>query len=200
MDIYGGEVNRLIEELSHLPGIGSKSAQRLAFYIINMSEERAKALSDSIINAKRNIKYCKTCYTITDKEECPICSSPTRNHKIIMVVETPRELAAYERTGKYEGVYHVLHGVINPSAGIGPQDIKLKELMVRLQGDVEELIIATNSSVEGEATAAYLARLLQQQSVIVSRIARGLPMGGDLEYADEVTLAKALENRTRMSE
>ncbi|MCR5368728.1 MULTISPECIES: recombination mediator RecR [Eubacterium] len=195
MDIYGGEVNRLIEELSHLPGIGSKSAQRLAFYIINMSEERAKALSDSIINAKRNIKYCKTCYTITDKEECPICSSPTRNHKIIMVVETPRELAAYERTGKYEGVYHVLHGVINPSAGIGPQDIKLKELMVRLQGDVEELIIATNSSVEGEATAMYISKMVKPAGIKVSRIASGVPVGGDLECIDEVTLTRALDGR-----
>lgn len=195
MDIYGGEVNRLIEELSHLPGIGSKSAQRLAFYIINMSEERAKALSDSIINAKRNIKYCKTCYTITDKEECPICSSPTRNHKIIMVVETPRELAAYERTGKYEGVYHVLHGVINPSAGIGPQDIKLKELMVRLQGDVEELIIATNSSVEGEATAMYISKTVKPAGIKVSRIASGVPVGGDLECIDEVTLTRALDGR-----
>ena len=195
MDIYGGEVNRLIEELSHLQGIGSKSAQRLAFYIINMSEERAKALSDSIINAKRNIKYCKTCYTITDKEECPICSSPTRNHKIIMVVETPRELAAYERTGKYEGVYHVLHGVINPSAGIGPQDIKLKELMVRLQGDVEELIIATNSSVEGEATAMYISKMVKPAGIKVSRIASGVPVGGDLECIDEVTLTRALDGR-----
>ena len=195
MDIYGGEGSRLIEELSHLPGIGSKSAQRLAFYIINMSEERAKALSDSIINAKRNIKYCKTCYTITDKEECPICSSPTRNHKIIMVVETPRELAAYERTGKYEGVYHVLHGVINPSAGIGPQDIKLKELMVRLQGDVEELIIATNSSVEGEATAMYISKMVKPAGIKVSRIASGVPVGGDLECIDEVTLTRALDGR-----
>lgn len=195
MDIYGGEVNRLIEELSHLPGIGSKSAQRLAFYIINMSEERGKALSDSIINAKRNIKYCKTCYTITDKEECPICSSPTRNHKIIMVVETPRELAAYERTGKYEGVYHVLHGVINPSAGIGPQDIKLKELMVRLQGDVEELIIATNSSVEGEATGMYISKMVKPAGIKVSRIASGVPVGGDLECIDEVTLTRALDGR-----
>ena len=160
-----------------------------------MSEERAKALSDSIINAKRNIKYCKTCYTITDKEECPICSSPTRNHKIIMVVETPRELAAYERTGKYEGVYHVLHGVINPSAGIGPQDIKLKELMVRLQGDVEELIIATNSSVEGEATAMYISKTVKPAGIKVSRIASGVPVGGDLECIDEVTLTRALDGR-----
>ncbi|SEF64631.1 DNA replication and repair protein RecR [Eubacterium ruminantium] len=198
MDIYGGEVNRLIEELSYLPGIGSRTAQRLAFFIINMSEDRAKALSEAIINAKRNIKYCKTCYTITDKDECPICSSPARDHKLIMVVETPRELAAYERTGKFNGVYHVLHGVINPSAGIGPQDIRLKELMIRLQGDVEELIIATNSSVEGEATAMYISKMVKPAGIKVSRIASGVPVGGDLECIDEVTLMRALDGRVEM--
>lgn len=195
MGIYGGQVNRLIEELSRLPGIGGKTAQRLAFYIINMSEERAEALSDAIINAKRNIKYCKKCYTITDKEECPICSSLERDQKTIMVVETPRELAAYERTGKYNGVYHVLHGVINPSAGIGPQEIKLKELMIRLRDDVEELIIATNSSVEGEATAMYISKMVKPAGIRVSRIASGVPVGGDLECIDEVTLLRALEGR-----
>jgi recombination protein RecR len=198
MDIYGGEVNRLIEELSYLPGIGRRTAQRLAFHIINMSEERAFALSDAIKNAKQNIKYCKTCCTITDKEECPICSSPVRNHKLIMVVETPRELAAYERTGKYDGVYHVLHGVINPGAGIGPQDIRLKELMIRLQGDVDELIIATNSSVEGEATAMYISKMVKPAGIPVSRIASGVPVGGDLECIDEVTLMRALDGRTEM--
>ena len=162
MNIYGGEVNRLIEELGHLPGIGSRSAQRLAFYIIGMPEDRAQALSDSIINAKKKIKYCKECFTITDNELCPICSSGTRDKKTIMVVESPRDMAAYERTGKYEGVYHVLHGVINPSQGIGPQDIKLKELMIRLREDVDELIIATNSSVEGEATAMYISKMVLQ--------------------------------------
>ncbi len=196
MNIYGGQVNRLIEELSGLPGIGGKSAQRLAFYIINMPEDRVQALSDSIINAKKHIKYCKTCYTITDNEECPVCSSKSRDHNTIMVVETPRELAAYERTGKYEGVYHVLHGVINPSAGIGPQDIKLKELMVRLQKeDVKELIIATNSSVEGEATAMYISKMVKPAGIKVTRIASGVPVGGDLECIDEVTLLRALEGR-----
>ena len=198
MDIYGGEVGRLIEALSGLPGIGSKSAQRLAFYIINMSEERAKALSDAIINAKQNIKYCKTCCTITDREECPICSSPQRDHKLIMVVESPRELAAYERTGKYNGVYHVLHGVISPGAGIGPQDIRLKELMIRLRGDVDELIIATNSSVEGEATAMYISKMVKPAGIKVSRIASGVPVGGDLENIDEVTLMRALDGRTEL--
>ena len=195
MDIYGGEVNRLIEELSYLPGIGRRTAQRLAFHIINMSEERAFALSDAIKNAKQNIKYCKTCCTITDKEECPICSSPVRNHKLIMVVETPRELAAYERTGKYDGVYHVLHGVINPSQGIGPQEIRLKELIERLHNDVDELIIATNSSVEGEATAMYISKMVKPAGIKVTRIASGVPVGGDLEVTDEVTLMRALDGR-----
>jgi len=198
MDIYGGEVNRLIEELSHLPGIGSRSAQRIAFYIIGMPEERALALSDAIVNAKKNIKYCKECFTITDKEKCPVCSAAGRDHKTIMVVESSRDMAAYERTGKYEGVYHVLHGVINPSQGIGPQEIKLKELMVRLRGDVDELIIATNSSVEGEATAMYISKLVKPAGVKVSRIASGVPVGGDLEVTDEVTLTRALEGRIEM--
>ena len=198
MDIYGGEVNRLIEELSHLPGIGSRSAQRIAFYIIGMPEERAMALSDAIVNAKHNIKYCKECFTITDKEKCPVCSAAGRDHKTIMVVESSRDMAAYERTGKYEGVYHVLHGVINPSQGIGPQEIKLKELMVRLRGDVDELIIATNSSVEGEATAMYISKLVKPAGVKVSRIASGVPVGGDLEVTDEVTLTRALEGRIEM--
>ena len=198
MDIYGGEVNRLIEELSHLPGIGSRSAQRIAFYIIGMPEERALALSDAIVNAKKNIKYCKECFTITDKEKCPVCSAAGRDHKTIMVVESSRDMAAYERTGKYEGVYHVLHGVINPSQGIGPQEIKLKELMVRLRGDVDELIIATNSSVEGEATAMYISKLVKPAGVKVSRIASGVPVGGDLEVTEEVTLMRALEGRIEM--
>lgn len=147
MDIYGGEVNRLIEELGRLPGIGAKTAQRLAFYIISMPEERAQALADSIVNAKKKIRYCNNCYTITDSDLCPICRSANRNHKVIMVVETPRDLAAYERTNQYDGVYHVLHGVINPALGIGPADIKIAELMKRLQG-MDELIIATGSGPE----------------------------------------------------
>ncbi len=198
MDIYGGEVNRLIEELSRLPGIGSRSAQRLAFYIIGMPEERAAALSEAIIKAKRNIKYCKECCTITDQEVCPICASPNRDHKLIMVVESPRELAAYERTGKYNGVYHVLHGVINPSAGVGPTDIRLKELFVRLRGECEELIVATNSSVEGEATAMYISKMVKPAGIKCSRIASGVPVGGDLECTDEVTLLRALEGRVEL--
>lgn len=196
MDVYGGQVNKLIEALSGLPGIGGKTAQRLAFYIINMPEDRAKNLADAIVDAKTNIKYCKSCYTITDREVCPICASEKRNHRLIMVVETPRDLAAYERTGRYEGVYHVLHGVINPALGIGAGDIKLKELILRLeQLDVDELIIATNSSVEGEATAMYISKLIKPSGIKTTRIASGVPVGGDLECIDEVTLLRALEGR-----
>ncbi len=198
MNIYGGEVNRLIEELSHLPGIGSRSAQRLAFYIIGMPDDRAQALSDAIINAKKKIKYCKMCYTITDNELCPICASPTRDKKTIMVVESPRDMAAYERTGKYDGVYHVLHGVINPSQGIGPEEIKLKELLIRLREDVDEIIIATNSSIEGEATAMYISKLVKPAGIKVTRIASGVPVGGDLEVTDEVTLMRALDGRVEL--
>ena len=198
MNIYGGEVNRLIEELSHLPGIGPRSAQRLAFYIIGMPEDRAMALSDAIVNAKKNIKYCKECYTITDRELCPVCSAANRDHKTIMVVESPRDMAAYEKTGRYEGVYHVLHGVINPSQGIGPQEIRLKELIERLHNDVDELIIATNSSVEGEATAMYISKMVKPAGIKVSRIATGVPVGGDLEVTDEVTLMRALEGRVEL--
>jgi recombination protein RecR len=195
MDVYGGEVNKLISELGRLPGIGAKTAQRLAFHIISMPEDRAFALSDAIVNAKKNIKYCSNCYTITDREVCPICSSQNRDHKTIMVVETPRDLAAYERTGQYDGVYHVLHGVINPALGIGPADIKIAELMKRLQGDVDELIVATGSGPEGEATAMYISKLVKPAGIKVSRIASGVPVGGDLECIDEVTLLRALEGR-----
>lgn len=198
MEIYGGEVNRLIEELSSLPGIGTRTAQRLAFYIIGMPDDRAEALANSILDAKKNIRYCKTCCTITDREECPICSSPTRDHKTIMVVESSRDLAAYERIGKFNGVYHVLNGVINPSQGVGPAEIKLKELMIRLREDVDELIIATNSSVEGEATAMYISKMVKPAGIKVSRIASGVPVGGDLECIDEVTLLRALDGRVML--
>ncbi|MBQ1327725.1 MAG: recombination protein RecR [Eubacterium sp.] len=198
MGIYGDEVDRLIEELGRLPGIGSRTAQRLAFHIISLPDEKAEALSSAIVAAKKKIRYCKTCFTITNQEECPICASERRDHGVIMVVETPRDVAAYEKTGKYEGVYHVLHGVINPSLGIGPQDIKLKELMIRLRGDVRELIIATNSSVEGEATAMYISKMVKPAGIKVSRIASGVPVGGDLESTDEITLLRALEGRTEL--
>ena len=196
MDYYSSQISKLIEELSRLPGIGAKSAQRLAFHIINMPTEQVEHLADAMKSARNNIRYCKKCFTLTDQELCPICSSNNRNEKIIMVVETTRDLAAYEKTGKYEGVYHVLHGAISPMLGIGPGDIRLKELMERLQGDVEEVIIATNSSLEGETTAMYISKLIKPTGIKVSRIASGVPVGGDLEYIDEVTLLRALEGRT----
>ncbi|GLC80868.1 recombination mediator RecR [Lacrimispora brassicae] len=198
MNYYSSQITRLIEELSRLPGIGSKSAQRLAFHIINMPEEQVAGLASSITEAKRNVRYCKECFTLTDQELCPICQSEKRNHKMIMVVEDTRDLAAYEKTGKFDGVYHVLHGAISPMLGIGPGDIKLKELMQRLQGDVDEVIIATNSSLEGETTAMYISKLIKPTGIRVTRIASGVPVGGDLEYIDEVTLLRALEGRVEL--
>ena len=198
MDIYSGHMNKLIEQLSRLPGVGAKSAQRLAFHIINMPKEEVEGLASAMTDAKAHIKYCKECFTLTDDEICPICANEKRDHSTIMVVEQTRDMAAYEKTGKYEGVYHVLHGAISPMLGIGPGDIKLKELIRRLEGDVEEVIIATNSSLEGETTAMYISKLIKPTGVKVSRIASGVPVGGDLEYIDEVTLLRALEGRTQL--
>ena len=198
MDYYSSQITKLIEELSKLPGIGSKSAQRLAFHIINMPEEQVESLSSAISNAKKIVKYCKCCYTLTDEDICPICRDESRDHKTIMVVENTRDLVAYEKTQKYEGVYHVLHGAISPMLGIGPNDIKLKELMVRLEQDVDEVIIATNSSLEGETTAMYISKLIKPTGIKVTRIASGVPVGGDLEYIDEVTLLRALQGRTEL--
>ncbi len=198
MDYYSKQISKLIEELSRLPGIGSKSAQRLAFHIINMPEDQVNNLSATIMDAKKNVRYCKQCCTLTDQELCPICRSDKRDSKVIMVVENSRDLAAYEKTGKYDGVYHVLHGAISPMLGIGPSDIRLKELMLRLQGDVDEVIIATNSSLEGETTAMYISKLIKPTGIKVSRIASGVPVGGDLEYIDEVTLLRALEGRIEL--
>jgi recombination protein RecR len=198
MDYYSSQINKLIHELSELPGIGAKSAQRLAFHILNMPVEQVEGLSEAIINARKNVRYCKECFTLTDDELCPICKDASRNHKTIMVVENTRDLAAYEKTQKYDGVYHVLHGAISPMLGIGPNDIKLKELMHRLQQDVDEVIIATNSSLEGETTAMYISKLIKPTGIKVTRIASGVPVGGDLEYIDEVTLLRALEGRTEL--
>ena len=198
MDYYSNQITQLIEELGKLPGIGPKSAGRLAFHIINMPQDQVKKLSDTIISAKTNVHYCKECCTLTDNEICPICASDKRDHSTIMVVENTRDLMAYEKTGKYEGVYHVLHGAISPMLGIGPDDIRLKELMQRLQGDVKEVIIATNSSLEGETTAMYISKLVKPTGIKVSKIASGVPVGGDLEYIDEVTLLRALEGRTEI--
>lgn len=198
MDLYSGYINKLIEELAGLPGIGSKSAQRLAFHIINMPKARVERLSNVILDAKANVRYCRECYTLTDRETCPVCANAKRDHATIMVVENTRDLAAYEKTGKYTGVYHVLHGAISPMIGIGPGDIKLKELMQRLEGEVDEVIIATNSSLEGETTAMYISKLVKPTGIKVSRIASGVPVGGDLEYIDEVTLLRALEGRVEL--
>lgn len=198
MDYYSSQISKLIDEFSRLPGIGTKSAQRLAFHMINMPKEQVEEMARTMVDARNNVRYCKECWTLTDREVCPICASSERDHKTIMVVETARDLAAYEKTGKYEGVYHVLHGAISPMLGIGPGDIRLKELMERLQGDVDEVIIATNSSLEGETTAMYISKLIKPTGIKVSRIASGVPVGGDLEYIDEVTLLRALEGRTEL--
>ena len=198
MELYSGHINKLIEELAALPGIGNKSAQRLAFYLINMPQDKVNRLAKTIVEAKANVRYCKECFTLTDREICPVCANKNRNHKQSMVGENTRDLAAYEKTGRYEGVYHVLHGAISPMLGIGPGDIKLKELIERLQGDVEEVIIATNSSLEGETTAMYISKMVKPTGIKVTRIASGVPVGGDLEYIDEVTLLRALEGRVEL--
>lgn len=198
MNLYSNQISMLIGELSKLPGIGAKSAGRLAFHIINMPEDQVAALAGAITSAKANVRYCKHCCNLTDQEVCPICSDESRDHKTIMVVEGPRDLAAYEKTGKYQGVYHVLHGAISPMLGIGPNDIRLKELMLRLQQDVDEVIIATNSSLEGETTAMYISKLIKPTGIKVTRIASGVPVGGDLEYIDEMTLLRALDGRTAL--
>ncbi len=199
MEMYSGPINKLIEELSTLPGIGEKSAGRLAFHLINMPRAKVERLATTIMEAKDKVTYCSECYTLTDASVCPVCSNAKRDHSVIMVVENSRDLAAYEKTGKYEGVYHVLHGAISPMLGIGPGDIKLKELISRLQDDVvKEVIIATNSSLEGEPTAMYISKLIKPTGVKVTRIASGVPVGGDLECIDEVTLLRALEGRVEI--
>ncbi|MBQ9063545.1 MAG: recombination protein RecR [Eubacterium sp.] len=195
MEYYSSHINGLIEELGRLPGIGPKSAQRLAFHILNMPQDQVHRLADVLKDARDNVRYCSSCCTLTDQEICPICANPNRNHRQIMVVENSRDLAAYEKTQKFDGVYHVLQGAISPMLGIGPDEIRLKELMRRLEGDVDEVIIATNSSLEGETTAMYISKLVKPTGIRVSRIASGVPVGGDLEYIDEVTLLRALEGR-----
>ena len=198
MDYYSGYISKLIEELSILPGIGAKTASRLAFYILDMPQEQVEELSQSIIDAKKNVKYCKKCFTLTDQDICPICASKDRDHKTIMVVENTKDMAAYEKVGEYKGVYHVLHGAINPLMGIGQNDIKLKELFERLKDDVDEVLIATNSSVEGEATAMYISKVVKPLGIKISRIASGVPVGGDLECIDNVTLLRALQGRVQI--
>ncbi len=196
MDYYSSRISDLIGELSRLPGIGPKSAARLAFHIMNLPVENVNRLAGSIREARAGVRMCKCCCTLTDDEYCPICRSSSRDKNTVMVVETPRDLAAYERTGRYNGLYHVLHGVISPGLGIGPSDIRLKELMTRLQTeDIREVIIATGSTLEGETTAMYISKLIKPIGITVSRIASGVPVGGDLECIDEVTLLRALEGR-----
>ncbi len=199
MKQYPKPLAKLIGELSKLPGIGYKSAQRLAFYILSYEDSEAKALADSITDAKRDMKYCSVCGNLTDNDPCVICADDSRRKDVICVVESPRDVMAMERIKEFDGLYHVLNGVISPMEGIGPEDINLKSLIERLQtSDVKELIIATNPNIEGEATAMYIARLIKPAGIKVTRIAHGLPVGGDLEYADEVTLLKAMEGRREL--
>lgn len=199
MEYYGKQINRLIEELAKLPGIGPKTAGRLAFHIIGLPKERAENLAAAIREAKQNIGYCEKCCNLTDEVLCPICTDASRKRNMIMVVENVRDLAAYEKTQKYDGVYHVLHGAINPMLGIGANEIKLKELMVRLSKEnIDEVIIATGSSLEGEATAMYISKLIKPTGIRVTRIASGVPVGGDLENVDEITLLRAFEGRTTL--
>ena len=199
MKYYAKPLSKLISSLSGLPGIGGKTAQRLAFFILSMPEEDVKALAESITDAKQNMHYCSCCGNLTDKETCDICSDDSRDRQTICVVESPRDVFAMERIREYNGLYHVLNGAISPMDGIGPEDINLRSLIVRLQSeDVKEIILATNPNIEGEATAMYIAKLVKPAGIRVTRIAHGLPVGGDLEYADEVTLSKAMEGRREL--
>ena len=199
MDYFGNHITKLIEELSRLPGIGNKTAQRLAFHIVNGSEQSAENLAKAIVYAKRHIKYCEKCYTLTDNNRCPICSSVKREQETIMVVEESRDMAAYEKTRQYKGLYHVLHGAISPLLNIGPNDLRIKELLTRLGAEeITEVILATNPTVEGEATAVYMSKLIKPLGIKVTRIANGVPVGGDLEYVDEITLSRALEGRVEL--
>ena len=199
MSLYSPSIEKLIESFEKLPRIGHKTAARLAFYMLNCSEEETNEFVSSIINAKKNLKYCSICYNISDTDPCNICGNPKRNKSVICVVEDVRDVVAMEKTHEFKGVYHVLHGSISPMNGVGPDDIKIKELLSRLMGgEVKEVILATNPRVEGEATAMYLSKLIKPLGVKVTRIAHGIPVGGDLEYTDEITLTKALEGRTEM--
>ena len=199
MSYYSPSIEKLIESFERLPSIGHKTAVRLAFHMLDLSKEETDEFINSIINAKEKLKYCSNCYNISDTDPCPICSSPKRDNSVICVVEDVRDVMAMERTHEFKGVYHVLHGTISPMNGIGPEDIKIKELLNRIaNNDIKEIIIATNPRVEGEATAIYLSKIIKPLGIKVTRIAHGIPVGGDLEYTDEVTLSKALEGRTEL--
>ncbi len=196
MDYYSDSLSKLINELARLPGIGNKTAQRLAMHLLKVPKQESEALANAIIEAKNKIRYCSVCFNITDEDPCRICRDPKRDPKMICVVQEPKDIIAIEKTRDYRGKYHVLQGAISPMDGIGPNDIRIKELILRLQKeDVEEVIIATNPTIEGEATAMYISKLIKPSGIKVTRIAHGIPVGGDLEYADEVTLAKSLEGR-----
>ena len=193
---YAEPVARLIDQLSKLPGIGPKTAQRLAFHLLNNDAGEARELAKAIVDAKEKIRYCSVCSNLTEMDPCQTCRDETRNRSVICVIEEPRDVVAIERTREFRGLYHVLQGAISPMEGVGPDQLKIKELLVRLQdSNVQEIIVATNPNIEGEATAMYLARLIKPLGIKVTRIAHGLPVGGDLEYADEVTLSKAFEGR-----
>lgn len=196
---FSASIEKLVEEFEKLPSIGHKTAVRLAFHILNSSLDDAEKFANAIVDARKNLKYCSVCNNITDVDPCPICANAKRDKEIICVVEDVRDIVPIERTHEYNGVYHVLHGVISPVNGIGPNDIKIKELITRIgSGEIKELILATNPNVEGEATAMYISKLVKPFNIKTSRIAHGVPIGGDLEYTDEVTLAKALENRVQL--
>ena len=199
MSYYSPSIEKLIEAFEKLPSIGNKTAVRLAFHMLDLSKEETDEFINSIINAKEKLKYCSNCYNISDTDPCPICSSPKRDNSVICVVEDVRDVMAMERTHEFKGVYHVLHGTISPMNGIGPEDIKIKELLNRIaNNDIKEIIIATNPRVEGEATAIYISKIIKPLGIKVTRIAHGIPVGGDLEYTDEVTLSKALEGRREL--
>ena len=198
MSYYSPSIEKLIQSFEKLPSIGNKTAARLAIYILNASEEETNEFINSIQNFKKNLKYCSKCYNITDTDPCTICSNPKRDENVICVVEDVRDIIAIERTHEFKGVYHVLHGSISPMNGIGPDDIKIKELLARITPDTKEVILATNPRVEGEATAMYISKLLRPLGVTATRIAHGIPIGGDLEYTDEITLSKALEGRREL--
>lgn len=191
-------LNKLVEQFERLPGIGRKSAQRLAFHLLNQPPERAKEFAQAILDASQKIKHCAVCQSLTDQELCPICADSGRDKGIICVVADPRDVIAFERTREYKGLYHVLHGLISPMDGMGPEQLKIKELLTRLNGDTKEVVMATNPTVEGEATAMYLSRLIKPMGIKVSRLAYGIPVGSSLEYADEITLTRALEGRNMM--
>ena len=191
-------LENLVEQFEKMPGIGYKTAQRLAYYVLNMSKTEAEDFSKAITEAHEKIRYCKVCCNLTDRELCPVCASEKRDKSVICVVETPRDAMAMEACGEYKGTYHILHGSISPLNDVGPDDLKIKELIARLSGDVAEVIMATNPTVEGDATAMYISRLLKPMGIKVTRLAYGIPVGGDLEYADQVTLARALEGRNEL--